>query len=105
MRFAAAAAPTVAAHLLFLLLLLSTCRLDPVGGIRLRRVGRLCPLLYVNRSAADDEIVEVFNAFGEFIPSVDAPFSHRLPFLLHVVLRPLLSVAAACLRLGVESQR
>ena len=41
-------------------------------------------LLYVNRSA-DNDIVETFDTFGEFIPSDDAPFSHRLPFLLHVV--------------------
>jgi hypothetical protein len=55
-------------------------------------------VLYVNRAADDDDIVEAFAAFGEFIPSDDASFSHRLPFLLHAVFRPLLSVAAACLR-------
>jgi hypothetical protein len=41
-------------------------------------------LLYVNRSA-DNDIVETFDTFGEFIPSDDAPFSLRRPFLLHVV--------------------
>jgi hypothetical protein len=47
-------------------------------------------LLFENRSAADNEIVEAIDAFGEFVPSVDAPLSQRLPFLLHVVWRPLL---------------
>jgi hypothetical protein len=49
-----------------------------------------CPLLYVHRSAADAEIVEAFDACGEFIRSADARFSHRLLFLFHVILRPLL---------------
>jgi hypothetical protein len=52
-------------------------------------------VLYVNRfQTLRPPTTNAFDAFGEFTPSVDAFFSHRLRIVLHVGLRTLLSVAA-----------